>query len=114
MGKVEVENITAITTENALLHRDKDAEGSLRAFVENYLSELKDMPEGDFRSESYMGKYPGRGSVKIEGYKRADTATFDIIRTLPNGHRCSAVPVYDMYFTQDQIMAVADLAESSL
>ena len=87
---------------------------TLREFVTDYLTEVACMPAGDFESEPYGSKTDGWGVVVIKGAKSMDTATFTITRLTPNGGRCSSVPVYDMWFNDEQIGYIADLAAENL
>ena len=87
---------------------------TLRKFVTDYLTEVAYMPAGEFESGPYDSKTDGWGVVVIKGVKSMDTATFTITRLTPNGGRCSSVPVYDMWFNDEQIGYIADLAAENL
>lgn len=95
------------------MDKQKVSETSLRDFVTGFLNGVAGMPEGGFESSPYVGEREDFGTVTIKGFKRAGTATFEILRTIPSGGY-SGIPVYDMFFTDEQIGYVADVAVENL
>ena len=86
----------------------------MKDFIINFLVSVMNSNLSEFASEDYKGKHSEYGSIKILGKKNKDKGTFEIERTLPNGHRCSRIPVIDMPFTRENIERIADLAYENL
>ena len=86
----------------------------MRNFIISFLTNVINCDISEFASEEYKGEYSEYGSIKILGKKNKGKGTFEIERTLSNGHRCSRIPVIDMPFTRENIEYIADLACENL
>lgn len=86
----------------------------MRDFIINFLVNVMNSNISEFASDEYRHECPEYGSIKISGKKTKDGGTFEIERTLSNGHRCSRIPVIDMSFTRENIEYIANLACENL
>jgi len=86
----------------------------MRKFIINFLTGIMNSNIAEFTSVAFKGQNPDYGTIKISGKQENNIGTFSITRTLPNGDRCSGIPVFDMPFTKENIDYVAEMAVENL
>lgn len=101
------------TGEEILLYQEY--EFSVEGYVANMLKYIRD---NDFSEFSYRCLYGEAGqceTIYMEGtLDPKGLATFRIERMLPDGHRCSEIPVFEMPLTDKAIEQVAKRAKENL
>lgn len=93
----------------------QEYEFSKKDYTINMLNYIRDNDFSEFSYRCLYGEVGQCETIYIEG--TVDTkglATFRIERMLPNGHRCSAIPVFEMPLTDKAFEELAELVRENL
>lgn len=83
----------------------------MRDFIINNLIDVRNNKKKIF---DYQYKSDDGDIISMNGTIKYGKADFIIERIKANGHKCSAVPVYQMLLTDNMIVEIAEIAVEAL